>query len=56
MELKKKKKNCWVLTAAMKLKYAWQRKAMTKLDRILKNRDIAEKIYLVKDMGFPVVM
>ena len=45
-----------MVTAAMKLKYAWQRKAMTNLDRILKNRDIAEKIHLVKAMVFPVVM
>ena len=44
------------VTAAMKLKYAWQKKAMTNLDRILKNRDIAKKIHLVKAMVFPVVM
>ena len=34
------------------------RKAMTNLDSILKNRDIIvlTKVYLVKDMVFPVVM
>ena len=34
------------------------RKAMTNLDNILKSRDITlpAKIYLVKDMVFPVVM
>src|SRR5574341_421792 len=34
------------------------RKAMTNLDSILKNRDITllTKVYLVKDMVFPVVM
>ena len=34
------------------------RKAMTKLDRILKSRDITllTKVHLVKDMVFPVVM
>jgi len=35
-----------------------QRKAMTNLDSILKNRDItlATKVYIVKAMVFPVVM
>ena len=34
------------------------RKAMTNLDKILKNRDITlpTKVHLVKDMFFPVVM
>ena len=34
------------------------RKAMTNLDKILKSRDITlpTKVYLVKAMGFPVVM
>ena len=34
------------------------RKVMTKLDRILKSRDItlSTKVYLVKSMAFPVVM
>ena len=41
---------------SMKLKYVWQRKVMTKLDRILKNRDIAKKVHLVKAMVFPVIM
>ena len=32
------------------------RKAVTNLDSILKNRDIANKVHLVKAMVFPVVM
>ena len=32
------------------------RKAMTNLDNILKSRDIANKVLLVKAMVFPVVM
>ena len=32
------------------------RKVMTKLDSILKSRDIADKVCLVKAMAFPVVM
>ena len=32
------------------------RKVMTKLDSILKSRDIADKVCLVKAMVFPVVM
>ena len=32
------------------------RKAMTNLDSILKRRDIAKKVHLVKAMVFPVVM
>ena len=32
------------------------RKAMTNLDSILKSRDITDKICLVKNMVFPVVM
>ena len=35
-----------------------ERKAMTNLDRILKSSDftLPTKVYLVKDMAFPVVM
>ena len=47
------------MTAAMKLKDATcGRKAMTKLDSILKSRDITlpTKVHLVKAMFFPVVM
>ena len=32
------------------------RKVMTKLDTILKSRDITTKVHLVKAMVFPVVM
>ena len=49
-----------MVTAAMKLKDALLlgRKVMTKLDSILKNRDISlsTKIQIVKAMVFPVVM
>ena len=49
-----------MVTAAMKLKdtYSLERKAMTNLDSILKNRDITwlTKVRLVKAMVFPVVM
>ena len=49
-----------MVTAAMKLKdaYSFGRKAMTKLDSILKRRDITlpTKVHLVKAMVFPVVM
>ena len=49
-----------MVTPAMKLKdmSSFGRKAMTNLDSILKSRDIIlpTKIYLVKDMVFPVVM
>ena len=33
-----------------------RRKAMTNLERILKSRDIATKVHLVKAMVFPVVI
>ena len=49
----------WMVTAAMKLKYLLLgRKAMTKLDSILKSRDITlpTKVHRVKTMIFPVVM
>ena len=48
-----------MVTAAMKLKDAYlERKVMTNLDCILKNRDItlSTKVCLVKAMVFPVVM
>ena len=50
-----------MVTAAMKLKHVCillGRKAMTKLNRILNNRDItlAIKVHIVKAMSFPVVM
>ena len=48
-----------MVTAAMKLRHLLLgRKAMTKLDSILKSRDITlpTKIRLVKAMAFPVVM
>ena len=49
-----------MITAAMKLKdcLLLGRKAMTKLDSILKSRDITlpTKVCLVKAMFFPVVM
>ena len=47
-----------MVTAAMKLKDALGRKAMTNLDSILKSRDITlpTKVHLVKAMVFPVVM
>ena len=47
------------MTAAMKLKYLLLgRKAMTKLDSILKsiNITLSTKIHLVKALVFPVVM
>ena len=49
----------WMVTAAMKLKYLLLgRKAMTKLDSILKSRDITlpTKAHIVKAMVLPVVM
>ena len=54
-------KSLQMVTAAMKLKDAYSvlgRKVMTKLDSILKNRDITlpRKVHLVKAMVFPVVM
>ena len=48
-----------MVTAAMKLKDAHsRRKAMAKLDSILKNRDITlpTKVNMVEAMIFPVVM
>ena len=47
-----------MVTAVMKLKDFLGRKAMTKLDSILKSRDITLPINvrLVKAMVFPVVM
>ena len=48
-----------MVTAAMKLEFAlpFGRKAMTRLDSILKSRDITlpTKVHLVKAMVFPVV-
>ena len=46
------------MTAAMELKDNLGRKAMTKLDSVLKSRDITlpTKVCLVKAMVFPVVM
>ena len=52
-------KSLQMVTAAMKLKDATcGRKAMTKLDSILKSRDITvpTKVHLVKAMVFPVVV
>ena len=53
-------KSLQMVSAAMKLKDACslERKAMTNLDSILKNRDIAlpTKVHLVKAMVFPVIM
>ena len=52
-------KSLQMVTAAMKLKDAYlERKVMTNLDCILKNRDItlSTKVCLVKAMVFPVVM
>ena len=49
-----------MVTAAIKLKdtLLLERKVMTNLDSILKNRDItlSTKVCLVKAMAFPVVM
>ena len=49
-----------MVTADMKLKdaYPWEEKLMTKLNNVLKNRDIIlpTKVCLVKAMVFPVVM
>ena len=51
-------KSLQMVTAAMKLKTLFGRKAMASLDSILKSRDIAllTKVCLVKAMVFPVVM
>ena len=47
-----------MVIAAMKLKDAFGRKVMIKLDSILKSRDItlSTKVHLVKAMVFPVVI
>ena len=48
-------KSLWMVTAVMKLKdICFQRKAMTKLDSILKSKDITlpTKVYIVKSMVF----
>ena len=47
-----------MVTAAMKLKDAYSRLSMTKLDSMLKSRDITlpTKVCLVKAMVFPVGM
>ena len=51
-------KSLQMVIAAMKLKDAFGRKVMIKLDSILKSRDItlSTKVHLVKAMVFPVVM
>ena len=52
-------KSLQMMTAAMKLRHLLLgRKAMTKLDSILKSRDITlpTKVHIVKAMVFPVVM
>ena len=53
-------KSLWMVIAAMKLKdaYPFGRKVMTKLNSILKSRDITlpTKVHLVKAMVFPVVV
>ena len=51
-------KSLQMVTAAMKLKgLLLGRKVMTKLDSILKSRDITlSKVHLVKALVFPVVM
>ena len=52
-------KSLWMLTAALKIKWMLLgRKVMTKLDSILKGRDITlpTEVHLVKAMIFPVVM
>ena len=50
-------KSLQMVTAAMKLKDALGRKAMTNLDSIFKSRDITfpSKVHIVKAMVFPVV-
>ena len=48
-------KSLWMVTAVMKLKdICFQGKAMTKLDSILKSKDITlpTKVYIVKSMVF----
>ena len=52
-------KSLWTVAAAMKLKDACSlEERLTKLDSILKSRDIAlpPKVRIVKAMFFPVVM
>ena len=49
----------WTMTAAMKLRHLrLERKAMTNLDSVLKNRDITlpTKVHTVKTMVFSVVI
>ena len=49
----------WTMTAAMKLRHLLlERKAMTNLDSMLKNRDITlpTKVHTVKTMVFPIVI
>ena len=49
-----------MVTADMKLKdaYPWEEKLMTKLNNVLKNRDIIlpTKVCIIKVIVFPVVM
>ena len=52
-------KSLQMVTAAMKLRHLLlERKAMTNLDSIFKNRDITlpTKVHLLKALFFPVVM
>ena len=52
-------KSLLMMTAAMKLsRLLLSRQVMTKLDSMLKSRDITlpTKVHLVKTMAFPVVM
>ena len=49
----------WTVTAAMILRHLlFGRKAMTKLDSVLKSRDIPllPKVHIVKAVVFPVVL
>ena len=49
----------WTMIAAMKLRHLLlERRAMTNLDSVLKNRDITlpTKVHTVKTMVFPVVI
>ena len=50
-------KSLWTVTATMKLKMLFGRKAMRNLDSELKSRDITlpTKFHIVKAMVFPVV-
>ena len=52
-------KSMWTMTATMKFRHLFlERKAMTNLDSVLKNRDITlpTKVHTVKTMVFPVVI